>query len=165
MKRKNVIWHDRKRTKILGLPWTFTVYNLTEDRLYIDTGLFNSREDEVRLYRIMDFSLTRNLWQRLIRTGTIHVISADRTMKNFDIKNIRKSREVKEMLSEAVEKARRENRVYAREDMHTPSDGPGGPNPEMFDHDPLDPGMDGSGLYDNDMAGADDFDNPGENGI
>ena len=161
MKRPGLKWRDRKRN-FLSLPWTFTIYSLDDTRLYIETGVLTKTENEVRLYRIMDFSLTRNLWQRLIRTGTIHVISADRTMKNFDIKNIRKSREVKEMLSEAVEKARRENRVYAREDMQTPSDGPGGPNPEMFDHDPLDPGMDGSGLYDNDMAGADDFDNPGE---
>ena len=34
MKREDMIWSDRKRNW-LGLPWTFTVYGLTEDRLFI----------------------------------------------------------------------------------------------------------------------------------
>ena len=44
----NYIWKDRKRT-FLGLPWSFTKYKLTEDRLFIETGFFNSIENEVRL--------------------------------------------------------------------------------------------------------------------
>ena len=32
MKRDDLVWSDRKRNW-LGLPWTFTVYGLTEDRL------------------------------------------------------------------------------------------------------------------------------------
>lgn len=37
MKRDDLVWSDRKRNW-LGLPWTFTVYGLTEDRLFIKTG-------------------------------------------------------------------------------------------------------------------------------
>ena len=33
----NIIWKDRKRI-IFGLPWSFTRYSLTEDKLLIDTG-------------------------------------------------------------------------------------------------------------------------------
>ncbi|WP_130838119.1 PH domain-containing protein [Lachnoclostridium sp. Marseille-P6806] len=116
MRHQGAIWHDRKRN-FLGLPWTFTVYELDRDRLFIDTGFLNSREDEVRLYRITDVSLTRSLWQRIIGTGTIHCDSSDHTLKNFDILNIKNSMEIKEKLSGMVEQARRENRVYTREDM------------------------------------------------
>ena len=90
------VWKDRKRN-FLGLPWTFTKYRLTKDRLFIITGLFNTREDEVRLYRITDTTMTRSFGQKLTGTGTIHCDSADQTMKNFDIKNIKHPREFKEL--------------------------------------------------------------------
>ena len=114
--RKDALWSDRKRN-FLGLPWTFTQYTLVPDRLLIDRGFFNSREDEVRLYRITDLTLTRNLGQKIIGTGTIHVDSADPTLKNFDIINIKGSYDVKEQLSQIVEKSRREAHVYMRENM------------------------------------------------
>ena len=50
-----IIWKDRKRI-FFGLPWTFTKYSISEDRLFISTGFFSVKEDEVRLYRIMDVS-------------------------------------------------------------------------------------------------------------
>ena len=117
MKHENILWRDRKRN-FLGLPWTFTVYQFDEDRLFIDTGLFTSTEDDIRLYRITDITLRRTLWQKIIGTGTIHCDSADKTMREFEIKNVRDSFKAKEMLSKLVEKARLKNRVYAREDMH-----------------------------------------------
>lgn len=113
---KDLMWSDRKRI-IFGLPWTFTTYFLTPERLFIETGFLNKREDEIRLYRIMDVSLTRNFWQRLFGLGTIHCCSADKTMKDFDIKNIKNPRTVKEQLSEAIEKERLAKRVVNREYM------------------------------------------------
>lgn len=113
---KDTVWSDKKRI-IFGLPWTFTTYYLTIERLFIESGFLNKREDEIRLYRIMDVSLTRSFWQRLFGLGTIHCCSADKTMKDFDIKNIKNPRAVKEMLSEAVEKERLAKRVMNREYM------------------------------------------------
>ena len=121
MKHKDTLWRDRKRN-FLGLPWTFTVYQLDKERLFIDSGLFTTVEDDVRLYRITDITLRRTFWQKIIGTGTIHCDSADKTMKEFEIANIKKSFETKELLSGLVEEARRANRVYAREDMHTGHD-------------------------------------------
>lgn len=77
-----IIWKDRKRI-FFGLPWTFTKYSLSEDRLFISTGFFSVQEDEVRLYRIMDVSLERKLWQRMCGLGTIKCCSADKTMGDF----------------------------------------------------------------------------------
>lgn len=115
-KMAEIIWKDRKRI-FFGLPWTFTKYSLSEDRLFISTGFFSVKEDEVRLYRIMDVSLERKLWQRMCGLGTIKCCSADKTMGDFEIKNIKKSREVKEMLSNMVEDERTKKKVSSREFM------------------------------------------------
>ena len=116
-----IIWKDRKRI-FFGLPWTFTKYSLSEDRLFISTGFFSVKEDEVRLYRIMDVSLERKLWQRMCGLGTIKCCSADKTMGDFEIKNIKKSRDVKEMLSNMVEDERTKKKVSSREFMDHESD-------------------------------------------
>lgn len=55
-----IIWRDRKRP-FLGLPWSFTIYTLTEEKLLVKTGILRQKEEEVRLYRIMDVTLKRSL--------------------------------------------------------------------------------------------------------
>lgn len=110
----NIVWKDRKRT-IFGLPWSFTKYSLSDDRLFISTGFLSTKEDEVRLYRIMDISLNRTLGQRMFGLGTIKCCSADKTLGDFEIKNIKKSKDVKEMLSEMVEEERNRKKVTSRE--------------------------------------------------
>lgn len=115
------LWKDRKRT-LFGLPLSFTKYSLTNDRFFVETGLLSSKEDEVRLYRIMDVSLTRSLGQKIFDLGTIHCCSADKTLGDFDIKSIKNSKEVKEMLANLVEEQRDEKRVVSREFMHDDTD-------------------------------------------
>ena len=110
------LWSDRKRT-LLGLPLSFTKYSMTEERLFIEQGFLNKKEDEVRLYRIMDVSLSRSFGQRLFGVGTIHCCSADKSMKDFDILSIKHPKDVKEQLSELVEKQRDAKRVTNREFM------------------------------------------------
>ena len=110
----NIVWKDRKRT-LFGLPWSFTKYSLTDDRLFISTGFLSTKEDEVRLYRIMDISLKRTLGQRIFGLGTIKCCSADKTLGDFEIKNIKKSKDVKELLSEMVENERNRKKVTSRE--------------------------------------------------
>ncbi len=113
---QNYLWRDRKRT-LFGLPWSFTKYALTNERLFIEQGLLRSTENEVRLYRILDVQLSRTLNQKIWGLGTIKVSSSDRTLGNFEIKNIKKSKYVKELLSELVEKQRDSKRVVNRELM------------------------------------------------
>lgn len=117
----NFIWKERKRNA-LGLPWTFTKYALTDDRLFITSGLLKTVEDEVRLYRIMDLSLSQTLSQKIFGIGTIQVSSADKSMRDFEIKNIKKPRDVKEQLSKLVEENRDKKRVTNREFMGEDAD-------------------------------------------
>ncbi|MBQ2982498.1 MAG: PH domain-containing protein [Lachnospiraceae bacterium] len=116
VEQHDVKWKDRKRI-IFGLPWSFTRYRLTDDKLIVSTGLFSINEEEIRLYRIMDVTLKRSLGERLWGLGTIHICSSDRTTPELDIKRVRQSADVKEMLSDMVEAARKKNRVSAREFM------------------------------------------------
>ena len=109
-------WKDRKRT-IFGLPWSFTKYAISSDRLFVTTGFFNIKEDEVRLYRIMDLELKRNFRQRIWGLGTIEVHSSDKSLGHFAIKHIKNPRQVKELLSQAIESERDKKRVVNRELM------------------------------------------------
>lgn len=111
-----IVWQDRKRVWC-GLPWTFTKYELSKDKLIIKTGFFTQNQDEVRLYRVLDLSLQRSLLQRIFGMGTIRCHSVDKTMKNFEIKNIKDSENVKNRLSDLIEEARKANRVSSREFM------------------------------------------------
>ncbi len=114
MNKKDIIWKDRKRT-LLGLPLSFTVYTLNGEKLLIDTGFLNKQEEEIMLFRITDITLERKLGQRIFGLGTIHICSSDKTTPELDIKNIKNSKEVKELLSGEVFRERKENRVSSRE--------------------------------------------------
>ena len=111
-----LVWRERKRT-LFGLPLSFTVYSLTNEILTIKTGFFNTKEEEIRLYRIMDITLNRTLGERIFGLGTIHCCSADKSTPEFDIKRIKHPREVRTLFSDLVEKARSERYVGLREYM------------------------------------------------
>lgn len=110
------VWEDRKRI-IFGLPFTFTTYHLTKEKLLIRSGILNTKEEEIRLYRIMDVTLNRSLWERLFGLGTIHCCSADKSTPEFDIRWIPHSADVKETLSNMIEEERQAKRVSSREFM------------------------------------------------
>ena len=108
-----IIWKDRKRP-FLGLPLSFTRYELTDQKLLINTGFLNIKEEEVRLYRFVDITLHQTLFQRMFGVGNL---STDRSSGDFVIELIKKPREIKELLSEAIEKERDRKKVSVREFM------------------------------------------------
>lgn len=110
------LFRDRKRNWC-GLPWSFTIYSFDEERIFIESGVFTKKEDEVRLYRVLDISLTRSFIQRIFKMGTITIDSSDKTLKCFQMKNIKNPREVKEQLSQLVEEERQRKRITGREYM------------------------------------------------
>ena len=117
----NGVWQDRKRT-LFGLPWSFTKYSLTEEKLLVETGFLNKKEEEIRLYRIMDVTLKRSFGERIFGLGTIHCCSADRSTPEFDILRIKRSGEIKNMLSDMIEQQRTLKRVTSREFMSDQDD-------------------------------------------
>ena len=105
------IWADRKR--IFGMPLTFTRYRMSEDRLFLSTGFFTTKDDEILLYRVRDISLTITLWQRIFGVGTVTIISSDKTLPTLVLKNIKQPRMIKEKIHQQVEemKIRRRMRI------------------------------------------------------
>ena len=114
MENLKILWKDRKRP-IFGLPLSFTKYTLLEDKLLIDTGLLSTKQEEIKLYRIMDLTLKRSIWQKMFGVGTIHCCSADKTTSEFDIVDVKKPFEVKEKISTMAEEQRDKKRVTGRE--------------------------------------------------
>ena len=89
------LWKDRKRH--LGMPLSFTRYQLSEDRLFLSQGFLNIKDDEVLLYRVRDIDTRRNLWQRLFGVGTVTVLSSDRTTPTLVLKNVKKGKSISEI--------------------------------------------------------------------
>lgn len=98
------IWRDRKRT-FLGLPWSFTVYFLTEEKLICRTGCFNITEDEIDLYKITDKRLKLTFGQRMVGCGMVHICSRDVSLPEFDM-IVKNPREVMSLLDKYVNQAR-----------------------------------------------------------
>ena len=123
IKGKNIKWRDRKRH--MGLPLSFTRYAMSDDRLFLETGAFNIKDEEVVLYRVRDISLKRSLWQRMCGVGTLVIQSSDKSMPKLELKNIKKPREVKEMLHENVEEMKIQRRIRIGEYSTAILDGDG----------------------------------------
>lgn len=121
MEKIEYLWKDRKRP-IFGLPISFTRYKLTDEKLLITTGILNLKEEEIKLYRVLDITLKRNIFQRMFGVGTIHCCSSDKTAGEFDILDIKHPNEVKEMLSKLVEENRDKKRISGREFMTSSED-------------------------------------------
>ena len=100
----NYLWQDRKRH--LGLPISFTKYALSEDRIFLETGLLNVKYEEINLYRVKDLTLKISFGQKIFGVGSIIVHSADETNAHLEIRNVKNPKEVKELLHTSVEKAR-----------------------------------------------------------
>lgn len=106
---------ERKRWLFFGIPFTFTKYILDTKCLKLCTGLFTTTEDDILLFRVMDISIRRTLFQRMFGLGTMIVVSSDKTNPNLEVKNIKHVRAFKEALDQRVEKERLRMRFKAGE--------------------------------------------------
>ena len=123
--KMEILWSDRKRW--LGMPITFTKYQLSDDRIFCERGLLNTKSDEVLLYRVQDLSMSITLGQRILGVGTILVSSSDKSIPVLELKNIKYPRQVKELLHQTIENAKARRNMKPMEIM-----GDGGPGPAPF---------------------------------
>ncbi|MBP3371954.1 MAG: PH domain-containing protein [Clostridia bacterium] len=115
MKSIEYLWSDRKRW--LGMPLTFTKYSLSEDRFFVKKGFLNQTFEELLLYRVRDISLKRSLGQRIFGVGTIMLYASDSTTPSLEIKNVKDSEGVKELIHRNVEEAKQKRRMRVGEYM------------------------------------------------
>ena len=116
----HLLWSDRSR--ILGLPITFTKYGISEDRIFCEKGLLNMKFEEILLYRVRDISMKITFGQRIFGVGSILLQSSDKTAPVLEIKNIKNPREVKEMIHEQVEEVKVQRRMRFGEVLEDPAD-------------------------------------------
>ena len=131
----NYLWKDRKR--YFGLPLSFSRYSLSEDRIFLEKGFLNINADEVLLYRVRDLELNLKLTQRIFGVGTVWVHSSDQSIPHLELKNVKKPREVKEMIHRAVEEAKEKRSMRTMEIMGGANGGGEMKEMDLFDEEHL----------------------------
>lgn len=111
--KEEPIWKDRKHH--LWFPFSFTKYSVKNDRLYEESGFLSTKYDETLLYRIIDLRLERSLAQKIFGTGTIKLFTKADSQPEIHLINIKHPMEVKDLLSEEIEKARNGKNLVGKE--------------------------------------------------
>ena len=120
------------KSQHLGLPLSFTKYYVEDGILFRQKGLLNTDLEQVRLYRVVDLSLKKNLLDRIFGQGTISVSSKDKTMPTLELVRIPHAEDVLRSLNKWTEEERRKAGFKTREiiDDHD--------NYDDYDHDDYD---------------------------
>ncbi|NLK01462.1 MAG: PH domain-containing protein [Clostridiaceae bacterium] len=113
IEQETVLWRDRKR--YLGLPLSFTRYEVTPTRITIRTGFFTTHTEEILLFRVLDLQTRRTLGQKIFGVGTIVIHTMDQTARVAEFKNIKGAEKVRQLLGKIVEAERERKRITARE--------------------------------------------------
>ncbi len=123
VEESELLWKDRRRR--LGLPLSFTKYEIYEDKLVLRKGFFKTTVDETMIYRIMDIKLVRTLGQKLFGVGSVVLMSSDKSHPQLELKSVKQSETVRSFLSELVDKQRTARGISSRELLGDIFDGDG----------------------------------------
>ena len=110
---EEILWQDRKR--YLGLPLSFTIYSFSKNKFYMKTGIFNTKSEEILLYRILDITYRQSFGQKIFGVGSVILNTADKTTPVLEIRSIKTPDRVRKALSNLVEQRRDEKRVTGKE--------------------------------------------------
>ena len=113
---------ERKRWLFLGLPFTFTKYNIKENMLTIDSGLLRKVENDCYMYKVQDVELVTTLLERIVGIGTVICYTGDTTHPKLILSHIKNAKAIKEFILEASEQARMKRRTLNTLDIGAMSD-------------------------------------------
>lgn len=114
-----VTFTERKRWVFFGLPFTFTKYTVKEDVLTINSGLLKTFENDCYMYKVQDVEHTASLFEKMFGLGTVVCYTGDTTHPKLLLEHIKNSKEIKNFILEASEKARRKRRTLNTLDIGT----------------------------------------------
>ena len=110
-----IIWKDRPHH--LGMPISLTKYSLSESRLFTQSGLFTTVNDELQLFRVRDIRVTRTLGEKLFGCGSITLFSSDKSTPKFVLKHIKHPIDVKERLVKLIAAEREKHHIFGDDMM------------------------------------------------
>lgn len=102
---------ERKRWVFFGLPFTFTKYQITDDLITIVQGFLSKTENDCYMYKVQDVKHTASIFERMFGLGSITCYTGDTTHTQLVIEHVRMSKEIKNFILEASEKARIKRRT------------------------------------------------------
>lgn len=88
-----------------------TKYELTTQRLKTCHGVFSLKKDEIELYRVKDYKLSRPFFLRLFGLGTITLETSDRSHPEINVWAVKNPENLREEFRTHVEACRDRKRV------------------------------------------------------
>lgn len=110
-KRLMIEFVERKRWLFLGLPFTFTKYQIKEDMITISSGLLKTVENDCYMYKVQDVMHTATLIEKMFGLGTVICHTGDTTHPQLKLEHIRNSKVIKEFILRESEEARIKRRT------------------------------------------------------
>ena len=92
---------------IIYLKTRFTVYEVTDQRIKLKTGILNKEIDECELYRVRDYKVIKPFFQRIFGLGRIELVTSDRSNSNINLNGIKDPENLYNLIRDNVEKIRR----------------------------------------------------------
>lgn len=112
-----MIYTEKRRTKFLALPLTFTTYMITDEKITITSGFLDITIDDAYMYKVQDVKLTMTFFERIFKLGTVTCYTGDTTHPELRLLHIRKAHEIKDFIMSASEEARRKRRTLHTMDI------------------------------------------------
>lgn len=112
--KSKFLWTGKPHN-FLGLPLNFTRYIITADKLVTRKGFLNIKEDEILIYRILDKRMELPIGQRIFGCGTIYIRAKDSDTPEKALKQVKRPRELTELMDKLVEDAKLKYKVSGRD--------------------------------------------------
>jgi hypothetical protein len=108
---EQLLWEGRPFLSV------FTHYQITSERVRIIHGVLGRSRDDIELIRIQDIDFEQSLTERALGIGDIMIRSADPSLPETRLNNIKNPTEVHEILRRAMLNARKRFRYSVQEEM------------------------------------------------
>lgn len=93
-------------------------YTITSERLIIEKqGVVTKKNDYIELYLIKDINLIQNMKDKLLKMGSLEIISVDPSTPVITLKQIQNPQEIREILRNAVRQSKKTEGVAYRQEL------------------------------------------------
>ena len=92
---------------IIYFKTRFTVYEVTDQRIKLKTGILSQEIDECELYRVRDYKIVKPFFQRIFGLGKIELSTSDRSNSSINLNGIKDPENLYNLIRDNVEKIRK----------------------------------------------------------